>query len=511
MLHKRGYDVQTQDATVDNLTKISGDGVFHISTHGGTEKARDGKDYWAMFTSTPVNDTNDANYKLDLDSARLIYFTAANGYTALVFKHYETHYAITGNFITHYKWSFAPNCVAFLNFCYSNQSGFAQSVIDQGATVAAGWSNAADPEKAWKSARYFFDRLLGTNMEPPLETGKQRPFNLAVVVPDMEAKGVTDASTTRFGTSKLVVVGTADTILAPSIQTMDIQERFFENPLKGQNKLTINGLFGDGMQPTVTVGGANVTVVDFSPTVIHCHIADKPDQPGYSGNVIVKTDVGITGNAVPITTWQGDFIYSTTIFPASSGILITSIMTTHAYLRADVHEYRTKPAETLLKQGAKVFRATMGSGMHFETAGGPPPGTTWTRHSADYVYGLNGTVPDKYGSGFILEGTFNPKSGTVPLAFNFLGSVATWTLGKVSQDLAPIHDPKILASPIGVDHTNGATIFAPQVLASLDGDYSIKEADFVGDTTALFNTHFTLQHLTPTDGPTPKSGEDYGP
>src|SRR5579871_3331211 len=172
MLTKRGYQVLVQDATVDNLKHISGDGVFHISTHGGTAVARDKSNYWSVWTSTPVSETNDTVYKADLDSGRLVYFSAANGYYANLFKKYQSHYAITGSFLSYYHWSFANNCVAFLNFCWSNEGGFAQAVVDSGAGIAAGWSNAAAPEKAWKAARFFFDRLLGTNMESP-ETGNQ--------------------------------------------------------------------------------------------------------------------------------------------------------------------------------------------------------------------------------------------------------------------------------------------------------------------------------------------------
>jgi hypothetical protein len=519
MLNKKEYHVIRSKASVDILKTIRNAGVLHISTHGGTAGTAAGR-FYGVFTSTEVTPENDTKYDADLVAGRLVYFTSVIGYRFAVQHVNKTNYAITPRFVQDYGWTFSSNSIAFINCCWSDALGFTQTLrsLPKPCAITVGWSNAAHPEKAWRAARFLFDRLLGTNMAEPKETVNQRPFDIVAVYQDMQKRGFTDA-TTPFGPSQLIVTDGAGSpggiqvsqnrILAPSIERMEVQERSLELPTLGESRLTIHGMFGSN-PGTVTIDGTPVVkIISWSADKIVCQIADKPG-PGFAGNVIVTAKNSVKSNAVPLTVWQGVFTYSG--HPASAQLPTRSDIEFRVVFRADVHAYRKEPGGPLLKQKGVAFRAAATSVCSWEMKNGPLPGRTWVKYRDTLPYGLHGSAfPQygKYGTGFIFEGTLNPELGTILLAVDFLNCVAVMQppAPLPLEDLATPRDDLILARPLPPG-TNGDTLFQPQVMGVLNENFSLGAGDVTGRMTDAFGTRLRWNAITPTHAPDSDRGED---
>lgn len=523
MLEDRGYTVIQHDADVDFLRTVGDAAVLHLSTHGGIAgSAQQGQRFYSVYTSTEVTPENDVKYADDLNKGRLVYFSAPIGYTGNLVMKQETHYAITEKFVRDYAWSFTPNSFAFVNCCWSEQGGFNAVLrsLPKPCAVTAGWSNAANPQKAWDAARFFFDRMLGANAISPKEPTNQRPFDIAAVYADADKRGITDASTTDYGPTRLLVTDQASTpggvsltggyILAPSIATMDVHERSLEVPTLGESRLTLHGMFGSE-QGAVTVDGTPVvSIVSWAWDEIVCKIADKPG-PGFAGNVQVVARNGAKSNLIPLTAWQGKFTYSNNPLGAAGNI--QSRIDYNVVFRADLHDYRTEPGGALKKQGPKEFRAAAGSTAHWEMFNGPLPGYVWVKKSEDLPYGLHGSAfPQygKYGTGYVLEGTLDRSAGVVNIAVNYLSGVGTMrsTIPNVpDQDIATLSDPQIIAMPIG-SSPNGEAVYQPKVAGTINDLFVIGAGSATGLTTQTHNTRFTWSALSPTHAPDKSLGED---
>jgi hypothetical protein len=76
-----GYTLPTPDvATIANLKKMKGDGIFYWATHGGYGERNDAKsgDTFALWTSDEVNAGNEVKYLADLNTHNVQYMYAAN-------------------------------------------------------------------------------------------------------------------------------------------------------------------------------------------------------------------------------------------------------------------------------------------------------------------------------------------------------------------------------------------------------------------------------------------------
>ncbi len=329
-----------REATVEALKNVSGDGVFYINSHGHYCKTRDGIDLWALWTADEVSVEKDLLYKDLLADGSLVRFSAPHDKSPIQnpFNEYPeanaaTHYAITKRFIDKFNWQFGPNSFVFFNCCWSADAEWANACIARGASVYAGWTNAASPNEAWRAARFLFDRMLGqlqgVNNEYPEPDGPQRAFNIGAVVKDLRNRGW-HTGRTSFGEAELIFGPSTGEfgILAPSIKYVEVSEL--------DKKLILHGLFGQDPgagRRYVRVDGADLNITKWENEKIEADIL--PDQ---FGDVWVQV-VARKSNIRQLTRWEGSMDFAMTgpqTLKATGKIQYR--------VRADVGKFRAEPA-----------------------------------------------------------------------------------------------------------------------------------------------------------------------
>ncbi|MFQ5401618.1 MAG: hypothetical protein ACE5E7_18725 [Anaerolineae bacterium] len=382
-----GYDVVNSAPTVEMLKGVSGSGMFYLDTHGGKINDFHGKEVYGLWTATPIDSFNESLLRLDIEAGRVAYAAAKhdefNGKPL-----YARHYAITADFVTEYM-SFAPNSFVFINACSSNMEEMRKAFLAQGASVYAGWSITVDGNFADRTARFLFDRLLGTNKGPEPETPKQRPFDYIAVKGNMGERNLL----TDPGGSKLTFTqGSGDfALLMPSIAYMEVEE--------DSDELFILGMFGSE-KGTVTIGGQSADVRNWEQELVVVHLADT--GPGSAGDVVVKVR-DHESNAVPLTEWRGEIRYSTTADSLAPNLNSYIVMKVH--FRADVHPYREEPGHDPVEREVtfvlagdssatwKMEGSATRDGTTFEISGsGSLPLDSKEHNHDNAVFGMSGTL-----------------------------------------------------------------------------------------------------------------------
>lgn len=507
LLTKRGYTVQNMDATLENLRTVNNATVLYVSSHGGkAETYLHPGEFWSMWTDTEATAANDATYIDDLTSGRLVVFEAATGFGALGYKQMQRHYAITADWVKHYGWSFTKHSVAFMNFCWSDAGGMTKALksIAQPAGLTLGWSNAAEPNHAWRSGLYFFDRCLGTALKDstlPQLPGGARPFPAQQVFIKMNAIGYTFADTSEFGSSELIGAG-ADVQLAPSVANMETFDPGFHGA-SATSKLIIHGLFGANAPSKVTVGGKSVAFQYVSATEIDCDIPDDPGD-GYAGPVLVYSSDEIKSNAPDLTWWFGGFEYTGNPAPTET----TGKIDIDANFRCDVHKYRTEVDGDLKDPAATYARTAIGTMADWSQSAIPPGYQLGSPLSGSYPLGLDGESVPPYGTGFLLDAKVDRKAGAFNVAFNYLGTDVKGVLPSVPPVYFLIpHDQLLCATNYVGRDKYGSVIYTPTDLASFDTNLAVKPYVFQG-TNSLLGTTFSVPSMVPQYAPTSDHEED---
>ena len=163
-------------ATVEELKKVSGDGVFFMLAHGGVAHRLDGTDIVTVSTQSEPTLASEALYQPDLENATLGYSfgkidaTPDGGYTT------PKRYCFTSKFVTKYM-RFGPNSFVMFNACSSaSDPKFVAASFAGGASLFAGWTRPANDDDAANAATYLIDRMLGANTFAE-EQPKQRAFD----------------------------------------------------------------------------------------------------------------------------------------------------------------------------------------------------------------------------------------------------------------------------------------------------------------------------------------------
>lgn len=508
MLTKRGYEVSSQVATVEALRSVSDAGVFYISSHGAVafRLGKPSETFWGLWTGTAATPDNDLIYERDLLAARLVIFEAAFAKSLPFFKALERRYAITANFVKFYDWSFSSRSVAFINACWSDSSGFTTALRSLAKPVGTtfGWSNAANPDRAWRAASYIFDRSLGTNMSEP-QPGMLRPFPASDVFVKAQSLNITDASTVSYGACNLLMGGT-NTLLAPSIKEMEVIERGIE-PTSADPIVVIHGDLGTVLPESVKIGGVNVKEVSVvSDSEWRCKVEGKPG-PGYSGRVEIVSNKGLKSNSPPITSWQGPFEYRDAMFtiplPPRGTININGAF------RADIHKFRETVDGELKDPAPRYARTALDSKSNWEITG-PLSGWTFVRPTSGVLtYGPK-NEPTPFGTGYFLDLLIDRAANGVGIAFGFLGCDTKYTTPPLDTEfpLAIGKDPLMTTfEPAGTDLLGG-TMYVPKLLANLQPNYSVAKQTFDGLRSDVTGRHFDVPALIPTAPPTNDSEED---
>lgn len=340
--------------SVESLRKVSGDGVFYLSTHAGVcrvpvyddrgkmLKEPNGEpmtaEAYCLWTSTKVGNLNSSPYDKDLRSSLLGFGVAGNNFgpdkKTVVF---EKHYWITEAWAANY-WSFAPDALVWLNTCESassESSGFRTAILGNGAGLYVGWTSSVKSAQSKPPSRFVIDRLLGSNLSEPKEDPPQRPFDYESVWADLRKRGLHRFPTKHGGTTELVYeTGPGGFgLLAPSIAYVLLNETKDEAILKGQ--------FGKPQEKDrlVTIGGAPAAIKEWAEDSVRVDL--KRSGPGSSGDVVV-TVRGHESNVRRITEWNLGLQY-TWGYPNLAPCMVSGPI--QLRFREDIGEYREQPGQ----------------------------------------------------------------------------------------------------------------------------------------------------------------------
>lgn len=509
MLQKRGYTVSSGPATVEALRNVKNAGVFYISTHGGQagHPMNAGKRFWSMWTATEATPENDVKYQDDIRAGRLVVFEAEYGKSLGPFTYKERRYAITADWVKHYGWSFTDRSVAFINCCWSDQGGFTAALRGLASPVSTtfGWNNAAHPEKAWRVARYFFDRALGTNLAEPKLPGGMRPFTTDDVFAKEQQLGYTDGSTAIYGPCVLVKQG-QNTLLAPSIMTMEVYERGIE-PTQVQPQMILRGLLGKTPPKSLTIGGTPATnIAVLSETEWQVTLAANPG-PGFAGQVQVEMPTGVKSNAPLLSSWNGSFVYDGAPV-TTAGNNVRGKITINGHFRADLHKYREVVDGPLVTPGPRYTRASAGSTAKWAVTGAMPGWAYVSATSGTLPYGLRQTG-SPHGDGYILDLRIDRRAGTVGYAFSYLSTDVNYTVPPVPQVFTIVipRDNLLVSMPLQTPDRFGATMFTPKAVGNLLPDLTAASQVFNG-MVAEMGTKLTVSTLSVSHAPSANKEED---
>lgn len=516
-LNARGYQATGPEASLDTLRNVgaSTPGIFYLHTHGGSVPFTDGSgSQFALLTSTAVSkelETTDSSLRVELDNGLVGYGatpvdSGLSNYLGLdpTFK-----YAVGAGFAEAH-WKLAPNALVFLNACETSGPD-SRPMVDalhaNGASLFVGWTGEVDNTVGQNAARYLFDRMLGANTDAP-ESPKQRPFDWPSIQANMQAKNLTHSSVPGAGgtiqNADLSLIGDGQLgLLAPSIKHMVVDPP----PPAGapptvafpqSTELTLQGLFGT-RPGKVTIGGTEVTVNSWKPTEVKVALRGTPGA-GFDGEVRASVD-GIESNVVPLTSWEGWFLYSTE--PIGGFPALTGTLTWHAFLRADVHSYRDQPGTAPHAPEPIVFRAAPATTVDWLDSGTvvAAPGVTLSLTGSETLpYGFRG-VPAPYGDGYIFDGRMDVSAGQIDAELSFLGCVGNFSDGSSSNPVALPLAPDVISGPT----PTGSLSTVPLTLGS---DFTIPGGHRVSTQMPTQAPQLDWQALVPRSPPDPFIGED---
>lgn len=279
-------------------------GVLFWHAHGVTFKKMDGSTTAGLVTGEQVSQTlEDGAYKAMRDAGEVFMAKDVNQ---------PPVYFITGRFVKN-KLQFAPHSLVVVDACYGGNSDLAAKFIEAGAGGYVSWDWESGPSSG-TSCLQLFDRLLGTNEEPPLSTPKERSFSLPIVKLWMEMRGFDLDPSARYpgqvrNNSRLVWKAHPATpahILKPSLMRILHQ---FSGHEGNFTAFLLEGDFGKDPGPEnrkVLWAGQPVTVLSWDQ---QDGILIRPPVPAPAGNFEVVIRNRFHSNAVPCTRWSVPFVF----------------------------------------------------------------------------------------------------------------------------------------------------------------------------------------------------------
>lgn len=314
-------------------------GVLFLHGHSGPGKTG----VFALTTATIVTQSDDPDFKDDMDNQRVRYAMAdfPDGLNGEIVQ--NIHYSITAKFVQTYM-SFSKNSVVFLHGCDTGSGpaqAFRAAFTEKGAGLVVGWDHRVD-DSANEAVRYYFDRMIGANTVNPKEDPPQRPFDHLAVVADMTRAKLLpsinfDDKGNKISANLTGLAGAGDyALLAPTIRRLTVSEQ--------QKTLTIDGLFGldPGLADSkVTIGGKEMNSrIWGSDQIVVNQLPDSGD--GASGDVIVEVRKH-PSNPVQLTLWKINFntLHRALAPEPEDSLKQEGVMAVH--FRADVHSFRDEP------------------------------------------------------------------------------------------------------------------------------------------------------------------------
>jgi hypothetical protein len=390
LLDSKGYTRAGDTVpSISALRQLRDVKILYLETHAGVWDLSDlelpanasGKFYELMTKTVVAPDARDSLGGMSPED--VADFLAVPQRVGFAMTHGDPHLylSIYAPFVQTY-WSFTDDSFMFADACKSAFAGtadFAGAVFSKNLTVYAGWNGNSCANTA-DVAGYFFDKVLGANVEAPRASPPQRPFDYRAVQGEL-AKEHHDTSrcedparsVTRLVVQVSPVVGAVPRApfaalaaavsgpmrlgLVPSIERVALDER--------GGKMTVFGIFpaDPGEQRrTVKLAGQAVTVQDWQRDQI---VTELPPPGG--GDVVVEADEHVS-NPVQITEW------SVTLTHQASGE-ITGLgqgqgsATFQLRFRADVHDFRHEAGEDPQHLAVVPFEIEDGSSMTWLASG----------------------------------------------------------------------------------------------------------------------------------------------
>lgn len=328
------YVADLQEASIEKLGAISDLGIFYINTHGGvgfTKPRAEGRGLFGLWTTDTCSIASESTYEAELNSNMLVYMEAVDDDVNKT----EWHYGITQKFVSHSRYmNFAADAFYYIDAC-NGMNGYAEDFRNAMVGAAAnqqatyiGWTRPASGEVQDPTARFIFDRLLGTHDQTvPMEDPLQRPFDWPRIFDDLQSFNL--GVSTHGGRLAYFAISTTVPMLTPTIKYISMADY--------ESTMAIQGSFGE--QPAdgkVTVDGVAVVITAWTPSLIMA-VIPTTGQGSY-GDVIVSVR-GNESNKVPLSEWTIPMNVSVDEFGITAEVIL------NLKIRADVHKYRTKPGE----------------------------------------------------------------------------------------------------------------------------------------------------------------------
>jgi hypothetical protein len=519
--------------TVATLKTIGGEGILFFRSHGifAPPGSAPNVPVFLLWTSDRADVANTVSHDQDgdvlPDDSPLVLTLAEQSHGVQ-----EFHWAISSYFVRKYWQPFGKNSLIYIDACNSDDPDFKQTVLNNKASVYAGWTQSTGDPWAGRTARLVFDRLLGADKFCP-ETnplaftecvpGKaaqpifaQRPFGYSSVAntefQDHNVGTITDINSRHFGLLLKFTQnpGTSFSLLAPSISNLTVDETMGQG-----GQLTVNGIFGDDPRQTtsgsVTVGGRDANIQSWNSNQI---VVDLSLSGGGSAGDVVVTVRGHKGNVARLTEWRGN-AFNYTI----SGNGSLQIQTTfNIHFRADIRKFRPVIHNEPIEPTGATIGAADSDGTYSASGSGPGVGETFQWSGSGSLVGFTPNLPT---TGVVLYTTAVQIVDSKNLQA-FVGAATEANAGAVCTDIVP-NSPSSTSPLAIVGPSNlGPLIGDPGPRSfhfTLDSDARIGQSSFGAQGTGLLRSYFCMDEsksaaynftwgpLAPADqtGPNPES------
>jgi|GEM_PF-1328867 len=353
-----------------------------------------------------TKDLDDGAYKTMIDDGELNYAKDDSETQPL--------YCITSKFVKKYM-HFAPHSLVILDTCYAAHLEIAGAFMTAGAGAFTSWDGESGIRSTTPILK-IFDRLTGSNQEPPISIPPERPFSLPVIRMWMDMFGYDIDPSPKYANQternpKLIWQTHPTTpahILKPSVMRV-LHEYASQN--EQFTKFLIEGDFGADPGPSkrkVFWGDREINVLrwDQENGIV---IKPPPSPPAGDFKVVIR---GLHhSNASPFTEWTVPFTYE---LNGPGSLQFTVKM--DVKIRADIHGSRgmpEMPVQYLVHPFSNLDDCTGQVSASGSYSPDPHTTITWSGGTA-----LHSSDPEQSGGGVLANqiqnsGIFNLLTGNI--------------------------------------------------------------------------------------------------
>jgi len=300
-LTKAGYNVVKLSGSIANFLSISNAGLVVLNCHGSNDEDQKGVPTFYLSTSDVVTNPLRHTYDSQLSTGTIavvkekVYQNSSHSDFAWIAK-----FVVSPNYLHQSGVSFAKNSMLLNMACWSNSPLITSQMVGSngfpGLSVYAGWTLPSLTKYASQSVEFAVDRLLGLDMQPPVDPTNPPPSTWKALVSTLATTQRPDqpwaldtsilSAATGFpgATTKWIFSSSASSKLEtiiPSITGADA-----DTPTQ---TLQIDGSFGSS-QGSVLLDGNYLTIKTWSDQSI------TTDLPSAGGTLVVHSaNLGVDG------------------------------------------------------------------------------------------------------------------------------------------------------------------------------------------------------------------------